>query len=101
MKLTTTNAILGAIALRAILLVIGVVQDAVSPVKYTDIDYAVFTASDAAALVASGRSPFDRATYRYTPLLAWILVGVNGKILFCICDLIAAWCIAKINRCAI
>ncbi|KAJ3133054.1 GPI mannosyltransferase 1 [Physocladia obscura] len=83
------------ITLRCLLAGFGIWQDTASPVKYTDIDYSVFT--DAARLVAAGSSPFARATYRYTPLLAWLLVVVNGKLLFGVCDLLTAVFIAKIN----
>ncbi|KAJ3230938.1 hypothetical protein HDU81_004127, partial [Chytriomyces hyalinus] len=89
-------ALVSAVTLRLILALFGVWQDTVSAVKYTDIDYAVFT--DAAALVSTGSSPYARATYRYTPLLAWLLVYVNGKFLFCACDVLAAICIHWINE---
>ncbi|KAJ3354993.1 hypothetical protein HDU83_004164 [Entophlyctis luteolus] len=96
---TPANVLVAAIALRVLLAAFGFVQDTVlrSPVKYTDIDYAVF--SDAASLVRNGLSPYLRATYRYTPLLAHALALVNGKFLFCACDLLAAFFISKINIC--
>jgi GPI mannosyltransferase 1 subunit M len=58
--------IYGAI-LRWIILGYGIVQDLHPVIKFTDIDYSVF--SDAAGLVLAGKSPYDRETYRYTPLL--------------------------------
>lgn len=93
-----------AIALRAILLIYGAWQDANSAVKYTDIDYMVFT--DAARYVSRGQSPYARDTYRYTPLLAWLLVPTSwtagsslfflfGKALFALSDVLAGWLIAK------
>jgi hypothetical protein len=62
--------------------------------KYTDIDYLVF--SDASALLHQGFSPYDRATYRYSPLLAYFLLPnatlheQYGKHVFAVCDIIVA-----------
>ncbi|KAI9702290.1 MAG: GPI mannosyltransferase 1 [Bogoriella megaspora] len=85
-----------AIALRVVLLTYGLFQDAYSPLKYTDIDYFVFT--DAARYVSSGRSPYLRDTYRYTPLLAWMLYPTAwgglwfhfGKVIFALGDVVAS-----------
>ena len=60
-----------ALALRALLIVWSRIQDDLLTVKYTDVDYHVFT--DAARHVVNGQSPYDRPTYRYSPLLAWIV----------------------------
>ena len=68
----TTRLLLAAAALRLLFIAFGEWQDAHMEVRYTDIDYQVF--SDAAALLAKGRSPFERETYRYSPLLALFLV---------------------------
>ncbi|SPO02076.1 related to mannosyltransferase [Cephalotrichum gorgonifer] len=88
-----------AFLLRLVLLFYGLLQDALSPVKYTDIDYLVFT--DAARFVSLGGSPYDRETYRYTPLLAWLLVPTTwffsfGKVIFAAADLVAGWLVARI-----
>lgn len=93
-----------SIFLRIVLLVYGRWQDAHSPVKYTDIDYLVFT--DAARFVARGRSPYERATYRYTPLLAWLLYPTTwggwwfefGKVVFALGDVVTGYLIYLILR---
>ncbi|KAF4539009.1 GPI mannosyltransferase 1 [Lasiodiplodia theobromae] len=93
-----------AFALRAALLIYGLFQDAYSPMKYTDIDYFVFT--DAARFVSQGASPYKRDTYRYTPLLAWLIYPTtwsrlwfhSGKLLFALGDMFAGWFIYQILR---
>lgn len=100
---------LSAAALRVVFLLYGLWQDANSPVKYTDIDYLVFT--DAARFVARGQSPYERETYRYTPILAWLLLPTahrtgnplldaalfsSGKVLFAAADLVAGWLLERV-----
>lgn len=92
--------LLAAAVVRLLLIAYGNWQDAHLEVGYTDIDYQVF--SDAAALLARGRSPFERETYRYSPVLALILVPNSflhqswGKVLFSAADVLAGHMIHKI-----
>jgi phosphatidylinositol glycan class M len=91
-----------AVLLRVFLFFWGLWQDAYSPMKYTDIDYYVFT--DASRFVARGGSPYERETYRYTPLLSWMLLPTVwssgffsfGKAMFAIGDIVAGWFIVLI-----
>jgi phosphatidylinositol glycan class M len=95
---------LAAITLRVVLLLYGLWQDTNSPVKYTDIDYYVFT--DASRFVFNGHSPYDRETYRYTPLLSWMLLPTAwsstwfsfGKAIFAVGDIVAGWLIILVLR---
>jgi phosphatidylinositol glycan class M len=73
--------------------------------KYTDIDYYVFT--DAARYVSRGGSPYARDTYRYTPLLAWLIYPTVwpgqfwfsfGKILFALGDVATGWMMFRILK---
>lgn len=94
-----------AILLRTILLFYGLIQDEYSPVKYTDIDYFVFT--DAARYLSRGGSPYQRETYRYTPLLAWLLLPATfpgvawfsfGKVVFALADIVAGWLVVLVLK---
>ncbi|RYN82053.1 GPI mannosyltransferase 1 [Alternaria alternata] len=73
--------------------------------KYTDIDYYVFT--DAARYISRGQSPYARDTYRYTPLLAWLIYPTVwsgqfwfsfGKILFAVGDVATGWMMFRILK---
>ncbi|KAK7699989.1 GPI mannosyltransferase 1 [Diaporthe eres] len=102
-----------AVLFRLVLVVYGLWQDANSPLKYTDIDYLVFT--DATRFVAQGHpaGPYARETYRYTPLLSWALIPTTwtapaspiwvnvacfsfGKLLFALADVVAGALVVRV-----
>ncbi|KAI1748353.1 glycosyltransferase family 50 protein [Xylaria castorea] len=99
-----------AALLRVGMLLYGLWQDANSPLKYTDIDYLVFTDAARFAFSSSTSSPYERETYRYTPLLAWLLYPTtlpgassffffsSGKVLFAAADLLAGYLIIQVLR---
>lgn len=85
-KINFHSLLLFSSFLRLFLIIYGEWQDTHMEVRYTDVDYLVF--SDAAALVVSGMSPYKRLTYRYSPLIAYLLTPNSiihrswGKFLF-------------------
>ncbi|KAF0380791.1 glycosyltransferase family 50 protein [Gigaspora margarita] len=99
-KLSITFISIIAVVLRLTMLVYGEWQDANMQVKYTDVDYKVF--SDAARFVTLGESPYKRSTYRYTPLLAFLLtpnIYIHksfGKFVFILADIVVGVLIHKI-----
>ncbi|KAK0714231.1 PIG-M-domain-containing protein [Apiosordaria backusii] len=87
---------LSAALFRLIFLLYGLWQDANSPVKYTDIDYLVFT--DAARFVSQGQSPMSER-HTATPLSSpgsSSQPPTSGKVLFAIADLVAGWLLEKV-----
>ncbi|XP_045507689.1 GPI mannosyltransferase 1 [Colias croceus] len=89
-----------AFLIRIIFVYYATYHDQHYDVPYTDIDYRVFT--DAAKHVYKGDSPYKRHTYRYSPIIAFLLtpnvfLNVNfGKILFCVFDLLCSYAIKKL-----
>lgn len=89
-----------ALLIRILLILVGEWQDRNLSIPYTDVDYEVVT--DAAQLIVQGDSPYNRATYRYSPLLAYILIPnilvfqCWGKVLFSIADLAVGRCLQSI-----
>ncbi len=94
------NTLLGiGILLRLALVVYSEYQDYYFNIKYTDIDYSVYT--DGAYEVMQGNSPYARHTYRYTPLLAYMIIPNAfwpgfGKFLFVLSDIGCAFVLKKI-----
>ncbi|KAF8891347.1 glycosyltransferase family 50 protein [Infundibulicybe gibba] len=96
------NVLAISIAIRVALVLYSEWHDAHSVVKYTDVDYRVFTDAAQFILRPTGtnkalgpvRHPYSRETYRYTPLLALLLTPNAwlhpsfGKYLFAACDII-------------
>jgi len=91
-----------ATLLRLLLIAYGQHQDSTMDVKYTDVDYRVF--NDAARHVYEGDSPYLRHTYRYSPLLAYLMVPnimwspSIGKLIFVMFDIFAGYLIYCILR---
>lgn len=86
-----------ALLVRTGMVLYGEWQDRNSIVKFTDVDYNVFT--DAAKYMTQGFSPYNRSTYRYTPILAWMLQPnitispLYGKVLFVLFDILSGYLI--------
>jgi len=76
------------------LVAVAAIIDSYKPLglRYTDVDYDVL--KDGARYMAQGGSPFQRATYRYSPLVAWPLLldlktGLPvAKLVFCLMDVL-------------
>lgn len=78
--------------IRLALIWYGVYHDSVSTVPYTDVDYKVLT--DASRHILNSSTPYNRHTYRYTPLIAIALIPniilheCFGKVMFSLMDLV-------------
>ena len=90
-----------ALTIRLVIIVWGEYQHSLTGIDYSDIDYKVYT--DGAKYVMQGGSPFERHTYRYTPLLSYLMIPnlyfeSFGKVLFSLSDIACSLVIEKILR---
>ncbi|XP_065680123.1 GPI mannosyltransferase 1 isoform X1 [Hydra vulgaris] len=88
------NILVIASLIRVFLILYSTFHDKYFEVKYTDIDYEVFT--QAAKHLVDGGSPYLKDTYKYTPMLAYLMIPnvflhiLFGKFFFCVLDIIVA-----------
>lgn len=100
--MSVKNHLILSALVRIIMIAYGEWHDTVMKVKYTDIDYSVIT--DGAYYILKRQSPFERPTYRYTPLLAIMMKGnfvINksfGKIMFSMFDVLTGLLILQIAK---
>lgn len=91
-RISFLQHLLIALGIRVLLVWYSEVHDQNAEVLYTDVDYEVVT--DGARLILENNSPFQRHTFRYSPLLALLLTPnilchkSFGKLLFSICDIL-------------
>ncbi|KAJ3047068.1 GPI mannosyltransferase 1, partial [Rhizophlyctis rosea] len=101
-QITPKSIFLASVILHILFLLYGAYQDTHPTLKFTDIDYEVFT--DGARFISRSSSPYARATYRYTPLLAYLvlpnvyLFHSFGKVLFSAVDLLVGWLLLDLLR---
>ncbi len=90
---------IGAVV-RIILSIYSLIHDQYFRVRYTDVDYKVYTL--AAKEVISQRSPYEQQAFRYSPIVAYLstpnvlLVPIAGKIIASAFDVGVAYLIYKI-----
>lgn len=86
--------LIAGFVVRCVLIVYAMYHDHFFRVKYTDIDYMIIV--DGAKEMVHGGTPFDRTTYRYTPLLSLLMIPAAvianplGKLVFACADVGAA-----------
>lgn len=99
-RITFRQHLIISFIIRLAFVVYGEFQDNFAEVPFTDIDYRVVT--DGARHIINEQSPYKRHTYRYTPILAFLLTGnifvhaSFGKILFSIFDILIGYVIRAI-----
>lgn len=91
-RITFRQHLIISLLIRLAFIGYGIFQDYYAEVSFTDIDYKVV--SDGARHILNEESPYKRHTYRYTPVLAYLLTGniliheSFGKVLFSMFDIL-------------
>lgn len=84
-----------ALLIRLAIIFITELYDSYSDLKFTDIDYSVYKDSAKFVFYSNG-SPYLRSTYRYTPLLSYLMLpslwfNSSGKMIFALFDVLTGY----------